>query len=78
MELVVERIAEYCYNTADFFIKAATNDRCWVEKVEVFEHEDNSVVFTKIVTQTMRFTEVLSIVKHTPTTQETSTGMLIS
>ncbi len=51
-----ERIAEYCYNTADFFIKAATNDRCWVEKVEVFEHEDNSVVFTKIVTQTMRFT----------------------
>ena len=51
-----ERIAEWCYDTADFFIKAATNDRCWVEKVEVFEHEDNSVVFTKIVTQSMRFT----------------------
>ncbi len=51
----VERIAEWCYDTADFFIKAATNDRCWVEKVEVFEHEDNSAVFTRIVTQTMRF-----------------------
>ena len=36
----VERIAEWCYDTADFFIKAATNDRCWIEKVEVFEHED--------------------------------------
>ena len=53
----IERIAEYCYNTADFFIKASTNDRCWVEKVEVFEHENNSAVFTKIVTQTMRFKE---------------------
>ena len=53
----VERIAEWCYDTADFFIKAATNDRCWVEKVEVFEHEDNSAVFTRIVTQTMRFNE---------------------
>ncbi len=51
----VERIAEWCYDTADFFIKAATNDRCWVEKVEVFEHEDNSAIFTRIVTQTMRF-----------------------
>ena len=51
----IERIAEWCYDTADFFIKAATNDRCWVEKVEVFEHEDNSAVFTRIVTQTMRF-----------------------
>tara|TARA_R110000851_G_scaffold132725_3_gene267214 strand:+ start:8084 stop:8944 length:861 start_codon:yes stop_codon:yes gene_type:complete len=53
----VERIAEWCYDTADFFIKAATNDRCWVEKVEVFEHEDNSAVFTRIVTQTMRFND---------------------
>jgi 6-pyruvoyltetrahydropterin/6-carboxytetrahydropterin synthase len=53
----VERVAEWCYDTADFFIKAATNDRCWVEKVEVFEHEDNSAVFTRIVTQTMRFNE---------------------
>lgn len=51
----VERIAEWCYDTADFFIKAATNDRCYVEKVEVFEHEDNSAIFTRIVTQTMRF-----------------------
>ena len=51
----VERIAEWCYDTADFFIKASTNDRCYVEKVEVFEHEDNSAVFTRIVTQTMRF-----------------------
>jgi len=53
----VERIAEWCYDTADFFIKAATNDRCWVEKVEVFEHEDNSAVFTRIVTQTMRYSD---------------------
>jgi|2_EtaG_2_1085320.scaffolds.fasta_scaffold00158_41 6-pyruvoyltetrahydropterin/6-carboxytetrahydropterin synthase len=53
----IERIAQWCYDTADFFIKAATNNRCWVENVEVSEHEDNSAVFTRIVTQTMRYSD---------------------
>ena len=43
----VERVAETVYSIADSFIKTLTNDRCWVEKVEVFEHEENSATFTK-------------------------------
>jgi 6-pyruvoyltetrahydropterin/6-carboxytetrahydropterin synthase len=52
----IERVAEYCFNTANFFIKAATNDRCWVEKVEVWEHENNSATYTDIQVRKIRFT----------------------
>lgn len=38
----IEKFAEYCFNVADKFIKANTNNRCWVESVEVWEHEKNS------------------------------------
>jgi len=42
-----ERIAEYCYNVSAEYIKEKYGDRCWVEKVEVFEHEDNSAIYEK-------------------------------
>ncbi len=42
----IERIAEWCGQTADVFIRAMTNERCWVEKVEVWEHEKNSSIYT--------------------------------
>ncbi len=41
----IERVAEYCHNIANDFIKEQTEDRCWVDKVEVFEHEKNSAIY---------------------------------
>ena len=51
----IERVAETVFSIADSYIKSLTNDRCWVDKVEVFEHEENSATFTpcnKIEVQT--------------------------
>ena len=45
----IERVAEEVYNLANDFIKYHTKDRCWVEKVEVFEHEDNSATFSNCI-----------------------------
>lgn len=42
----IERVAEVVYSISDNYIKSLTNGRCWVDKVEVFEHEDNSATFT--------------------------------
>jgi 6-pyruvoyltetrahydropterin/6-carboxytetrahydropterin synthase len=42
----IEKTAEFVFDVADSFIKAATKDRCWVEKVEVWEHEKNSATYT--------------------------------
>jgi 6-pyruvoyltetrahydropterin/6-carboxytetrahydropterin synthase len=42
----VERIAEWCYKAANRFIAGQTNNRCQCVKVEVFEHENNSAVYT--------------------------------
>lgn len=42
----IEKTAEYCFNVADEYIRKITNNRCWVENVEVFEHEDNSASYS--------------------------------
>ena len=42
----IERTAKLCYEIASKHISEQYNDRVWVEKVEVFEHEDNSAVYT--------------------------------
>ena len=42
----IERTAEYCFKIADKMVREQTNNRCWVDKVEVFEHELNSAVYT--------------------------------
>jgi 6-pyruvoyltetrahydropterin/6-carboxytetrahydropterin synthase len=44
----VEKIAEWCYKAANKFIPGRTNNRCRCVKVEVFEHEDNSAIYTAI------------------------------
>lgn len=41
----IERAAEYCYEVADAHVRQMTNNRCWVDQVEVFEHELNSAVY---------------------------------
>ena len=42
----IEKTAEWCALAADEFIRKATNNRCWVDQVEVFEHELNSAIYT--------------------------------
>ena len=43
----IEKFAEYCLNTAQNFIDDMTDGRCWVDQVEVFEHEKNSAICKK-------------------------------
>lgn len=42
----IERTAQWCFITADMIIRSQTNNRCWVNKVEVWEHEKNSAVYS--------------------------------
>jgi hypothetical protein len=48
----IERTAEYCFDVADAHVRGITNNRCWVEKVEVWEHDKNSAIvsFDTVVT----------------------------
>lgn len=41
----IERISEWCFETANEFVKSLTQDRCWCTRVEVFEHDNNSAIF---------------------------------
>jgi len=43
----IERIAEWCYEVSQQHVEEMTDSRCWVEQVEVWEHEKNSVVISK-------------------------------
>jgi|694.fasta_scaffold00081_77 6-pyruvoyltetrahydropterin/6-carboxytetrahydropterin synthase len=43
----IEKTAEWCFNAASQFLKNVYGDRCWVEKVEVYEHENNSAIYSK-------------------------------
>jgi 6-pyruvoyltetrahydropterin/6-carboxytetrahydropterin synthase len=49
----IERTAEFVFNIADEHVKQITNGRCWCERAEVFEHEDNSAIFEKQREQTV-------------------------
>jgi 6-pyruvoyltetrahydropterin/6-carboxytetrahydropterin synthase len=39
----IEKFTEYCFNVSDDFIRTKSNNRCWIEQVEMWEHEKNSV-----------------------------------
>lgn len=45
----IEKTAEWCFKAAQQFINnnEETKDRCWVSKVEVWEHEENSATYTE-------------------------------
>jgi len=43
----IEKTAEFCFNAASNWLKENYGERCWVEKVEVFEHEANSAIYSK-------------------------------
>ena len=40
----IERTAEWCFDIADAHVRGITKNRCWVERVEVWEHEKNSAI----------------------------------
>jgi 6-pyruvoyltetrahydropterin/6-carboxytetrahydropterin synthase len=43
----IEKTAEWCHKTVDAIIRKMTVDRCWVNKVEVWEHELNSAIYER-------------------------------
>ncbi len=43
----IEKVAEWCFEVANQHIKEITNNRCWVSKVEVWEHDKNSAIYTE-------------------------------
>lgn len=43
----IEKTAEWCFNVATEHIKSIYGDRCWVSKVEVWEHAENSATYQK-------------------------------
>ena len=53
----IEKFAEYCFKISNNFIKEQSEGRCWVDSVEVFEHENNSAIHTDNITTTMCFAD---------------------
>ena len=43
----IEKTAEWCYKAAKRFLEnnSETKNRCWVTKVEVWEHDQNSAIY---------------------------------
>lgn len=67
----IERIAEFCYEKMQSYIHEQSSGRVWVEKVEVFEHENNSAVyaperFAATVAETTPVVEQVAAVEVTP------------
>ncbi len=61
----IEKFAQFCLDTADKFVRAQTNNRCWCRKVEIWEHENNSAVC-------IRENYTTTTVTYTPSTQTES------
>jgi 6-pyruvoyltetrahydropterin/6-carboxytetrahydropterin synthase len=43
----IEKTAEYCFQVANTYIQKLTEARCKVTKVEVWEHDLNSAIYTE-------------------------------
>jgi 6-pyruvoyltetrahydropterin/6-carboxytetrahydropterin synthase len=43
----IEKTAEWCFKVVDPMIREMSVDRCWVNKVEVWEHDLNSAIYEK-------------------------------
>ncbi len=47
----IEKFAQYCWRSADNYVRETTKNRCWCKKVEVFEHEKNSASYEGVGTE---------------------------
>ena len=43
----IEKTAEWCFKTVDPMIREMSVGRCWLNKVEVWEHDLNSAIYEK-------------------------------
>jgi 6-pyruvoyltetrahydropterin/6-carboxytetrahydropterin synthase len=43
----IEKTAEWCFNTVNPIINEMSVGRCWLNKVEVWEHDLNSAIYEK-------------------------------
>ena len=43
----IERFAEFVFDVANKHISSISNGRCWVDQVEVFEHDKNSAIYSR-------------------------------
>lgn len=43
----IEKTAEWCFKVSNKFIQDLTYERCWVNKVEVWEHAENSAIYSE-------------------------------
>ena len=68
----IEKTAEWCFKTAQTYLKEKYGTRCWVDQVEVFEHEANSAIYSepKVVTySTSIISSPVNAVSTTPVPQ---------
>ena len=67
----IERTAEWCLNVADQHVRSITNNRCWVTKVEVWEHDKNSAIVTAATTEVtvQQSTETIATTMQPPVSQ---------
>jgi 6-pyruvoyltetrahydropterin/6-carboxytetrahydropterin synthase len=63
----IERVAEFVHQVANDFVSFHTKQRCWVDKVEVFEHENNSATYCEHASQREDEVPVLEV---EPTSEE--------
>ena len=59
----IERTAEWCFDVADGHVRGITNNRCWVDRVEVWEHDKNSAIASYAYAQPST-QEIHAIDKH--------------
>ena len=52
----IEKFAEWCFNVGNSYIKKMTGGRCWIDKVEVWEHEKNSATYCNNHRETQQIT----------------------
>jgi 6-pyruvoyltetrahydropterin/6-carboxytetrahydropterin synthase len=43
----IEKFAEWCFDVGNHTVNSMTKSRCWVDRVEVWEHENNSAAYTR-------------------------------
>jgi 6-pyruvoyltetrahydropterin/6-carboxytetrahydropterin synthase len=72
----IEKTAEWCFKTAQTYLKEKYNDRCWVEKVEVYEHEANSAIYSEQVPITFSTSISSTVASNTAETVQQNVEIL--
>lgn len=68
----IERISEWCFETANEFVKNMTQNRCWCTQVEVFEHDNNSAIFESLEQPTIENVKQMQFELDKPEQEKTT------